>query len=85
MSEKHNIRAALEAGLRHHQAGQYAEAGRCYRQALAMDAGQADALHLLGVIAHQTGDDNTAVEMINAAIEISPSFASYHSNLGNAL
>jgi protein O-GlcNAc transferase len=82
---KHEIRAALEAGLAHHQTGRLAEAKRFYEQALAADARQADALHLLGVIAHQTGDDHTAVEIINTAIEISPTFATYHSNLGNAL
>jgi protein O-GlcNAc transferase len=85
MSNKDNIRAALEAGLRHHQAGQLAEAKRFYGQALEADARQADALHLLGVIALQTGDNHTAVKLIEAAIEISPLFATYYSNLGNAL
>jgi len=79
------IKAALQAGLRHHQSGQLVEAERFYRQALAADPRQADALHLLGVIAHQTGDNQTAAELIGKAIEISPAFASYHSNLGNVL
>jgi protein O-GlcNAc transferase len=85
MSNKGNVRAALEAGLRHHQAGQLAEAKRFYGQALEADGRQADALHLLGVIALQTGDNDKAVKLIEAAIEISPLFATYHSNLGNAL
>jgi len=85
MSDKITVRAALEAGLRHHQDGQLEAAKRCYQQALAMDAAQADALHLLGVIALQSGEHETALEMISAAIAISPEFATYHCNLGNAL
>jgi protein O-GlcNAc transferase len=85
MADRLQIRAALEAGLRHHQAGQFAEARGFYEQALALDARQADALHLLGVIAHQSGEDEKAAEMIKAAITVNPQIADYHSNLGNAL
>lgn len=85
MADRQQIRAALEAGLRHHQAGQFAEAQRFYGEALALDARQADALHLLGVIAHQGGEDEKAVEMIRAAIGVNPQIADYHSNLGNVL
>lgn len=58
------------------------EAERIYRQILAVDADQADSLHLLGMIAHQRGSHDAAVEMIRKAIEISPNQAAYHSNLG---
>lgn len=76
------IKAALQDGLHHHQSGRFAEARRCYEQALAMEPRQADALHLLGVIAHQTGDNQTAAELIGKAIALAPA-ASYHANLGN--
>lgn len=82
---RQKMRTALEAGLRHHQSGRFAEAELYYSQALALDARQADALHLLGVIALQTGDRQRAAELINAALAINPAAASYHSNMGNVL
>jgi tetratricopeptide (TPR) repeat protein len=80
-----NLPAILEAGLRHHRAGQLAEAERVYRQVLAIDASHADALHLLGAIAHQTGQHHIAVETIGKAIAIKPEIAAYHANLGTVL
>jgi tetratricopeptide (TPR) repeat protein len=80
-----NLPAILEAGLRHHRAGQLAEAERVYRQVLAMDASHADALHLLGAIAHQVGQHHIAVETIGKAIAIKPEIAAYHANLGTTL
>ena len=80
-----NLQEILEAGLRQHQAGQLAEAERLYRQVLAMDASHADALHLLGVIANQVGRNDIAVELIGKAVEINPTVAVYHCNLGKAL
>jgi tetratricopeptide (TPR) repeat protein len=84
-SSSSNLKLILEAGIRHHQAGQLAEAERFYRQVLAADAQHADALHLLGVIAYQVGQNGIAVEIISNAIKINPTVAIYHSNLGNAL
>ncbi len=79
------IKAAMQTGLRHHQAGELDTAQRFYREALAADPRQADALHLLGVIAHQRGEDEAAAGLIGQAIAVSPGFASYHANLGNVL
>jgi len=56
-----------------------------YRQLLAIEPRNADALHLLGVIAYQTGSHQSSVDMIDQAIEINSNVASYHSNRGNAL
>jgi len=44
-----------------------------------------DALHLLGVIAYQTGDFPLAVELIGRAIELNPANAAARSNRGLAL
>ncbi|HEY1858237.1 tetratricopeptide repeat protein [Acidocella sp.] len=80
-----NLKMMFEAGLRHHQVGQLAEAERFYRQVLAIDALHADALHLLGVIANQTGRNDMAVEIIGKAIKINPTAGDYHYNLGTIL
>ena len=44
-----------------------------------------DALHLLGVIAHQRGRQERAIQLIERALAIMPEFAPAHLNLGNAL
>ena len=80
-----NLRKMLAAGLRHHRAGRLAEAEPFYRQVLAVDARHPDALHLLGALAHQTGQNDSAVEIIGKAIVINPAIAAYHANLGTAL
>ena len=42
-------------------------------------------MHLLGVIAHQAGRNDVAVELIRQAIAIKPNFPEAYSNLGNSL
>jgi tetratricopeptide (TPR) repeat protein len=75
----------LADALGHHQAGRMIEAERIYRQILAIDARQADSLHLLGMIAEQGGRRDVAVDMIRQAIAINHKAAAYHSNLGTIL
>ena len=76
---------ALKAGVRLHQAGQLEEAAGLYRKVLAADPRNADANHLLGVIAFQQGRHEVAVDLIGKAISANNANAAFHSNLGNAL
>jgi tetratricopeptide (TPR) repeat protein len=75
----------MQNGIKHHRAGRLAEAEASYRQILLTQSSHADALHLLGVVAHQTGQNDLAVELIDKAIKINGQNAAYFSNLGNAL
>jgi len=59
--------ALLRRGAALHQAGQLAQAQALYRQVLAQDPGNAEALHLLGVLAHQTGHHAAAEQLIRQA------------------
>lgn len=68
-----------------HQAGRLAEAERAYREVLAHEPRNFDALHFLGVIAYQQGRHAQAVELISQALALNASYAPAHSNLGNAL
>jgi tetratricopeptide (TPR) repeat protein len=68
-----------------HQAGRLEEAEGLYRQILARDRDHADALHLLGVIAHQRGEDRLAVELVGQAIARNDRVADFYCNLGSAL
>ena len=76
---------SIQEALALHKKGQLGQAEAIYRQLLGIDPTNADALHLLGVIAHQTGNQKSAVDMIGQAIEIKPNVASYYCNRGNAL
>jgi tetratricopeptide (TPR) repeat protein len=75
----------LANAVEHHQHRRLAEAERIYRQILALDPRHADSLHLLGVLAHQVGRNDAAVDLIGAAIGLDKRRAAYHSNLGTAL
>ena len=79
------VKQALQIAVRHHQAGQLAQARALYQQILAREPNHADALHLLGVIAHQAGQNDAAIELIGRAISVKPDFPQAHCNLGNVL
>ena len=59
---------AFDRGLAHHRAGRLVEAETCYREVLANEPAHLRALHLLGLLCHQTGRHDTAAEMLHRAI-----------------
>ena len=73
----------VSGGRRSLTAGRLDKAERLYRQLLRADPQYANALHLLGVIAFQRDNSEVAIGLISQAIEIIPTFPSYHCNLGN--
>jgi tetratricopeptide (TPR) repeat protein len=75
----------LDRGLAHHRAGHLQKAEAIYRAVLARQPAHADALHLLGVLAHQRGAHAEAVTLIDRAIQVAPRTATYHVNRGEAL
>lgn len=77
-----NMQQVLQLGLQQHQAGLMAEAELLYRRVLQQDPRQKDALHLLGVIAHQQGYHDAALELIVQAIRVDEGISDYHLNLG---
>jgi tetratricopeptide (TPR) repeat protein len=79
------IQGMVKDALERHQAGQFAEAERIYRQILSIDPRNADCLHLLGMIAYQTGELETAAALIRSAIAIHDKGSSYYANLGTVL
>jgi tetratricopeptide (TPR) repeat protein len=80
-----SIEQLLQSAVKHHRAGRLAEAEGIYRRILARHPKHDGALHLLGVIARETGHHDMAVKLIRRAIGINPAVAGYHNNLGNAL
>lgn len=82
---KIDLTETLKRGIALHQAGDLAAAEGVYREILAAAPGHADALHLYGLIAHQRGDNTTAIRSITKAIEMDSKVALYHANLGRVL
>ena len=71
--------------IKRHRTGCLANAEELYRLVLVDDPRHADSLHLLGVVAYQTGRHELAAEMIGKAIAVNATAAEYHCNLGNTL
>jgi protein O-GlcNAc transferase len=67
------------------QAGRWAQAETICRQVLAGNPSDADALHMLGYLAHRAGKSGQAIELIGRAIAAKPDQASFYSTLGVVL
>ena len=72
----------LELAKQHHQAGRLAEAERLYRQVLAQQPNDSDALNLLAVAVFQAGRGSEAMDLIHRAIALRPQRADYLYHLG---
>ena len=79
------IEKAVEIALEQHRAGNFARAEALYLEILRQDPGNVDAIHLLGVLAHQGKRPDIAVQLISKAIERRPEVAVFHYNLAEAL
>lgn len=79
------IQARFNEGLTHHHAGQIAQAQEIYQRIIQLQPQHFDALHLLGVIAAQSGQHALAVDYMNQAIKVNSTNAQVFFNLGNAL
>jgi predicted O-linked N-acetylglucosamine transferase (SPINDLY family) len=80
-----SVDQAFALALRHHQAGRLAEAERGYRQILHRLPDHPDSLHLLGVIALQSGNTEAALALVERAVALRPDGAVYRNNLGQVL
>ena len=79
--------ALLNHAVALHRAGHAAEAEAGYRAALAADParanpGHADALHLLGLLLHQSGNSTDALDFIAEALRLDPVFPHAWNHLG---
>jgi len=80
-----DIPALIEKAMKLHGSGQLAKAAAQYHEILGIDPRNAGALHLAGVVAHQSQKPTLALELINAAIAINPAAPEFHGNLGVVL
>jgi tetratricopeptide (TPR) repeat protein len=76
---------AIQVALDHHRAGRLSDAEIICRKILSQNPNQIEAVHLLGILAGQTGHVDAAIALFGRAIQANPDFAEAHFNLGNAL
>jgi tetratricopeptide (TPR) repeat protein len=76
---------ALQAAMRHHQAGQLAAAEKIYREILRQHPDHPDALQMLGILAGQRGDADAAIDLIRRAISANPDYPGAYRNLAPLL
>ena len=62
--------------------GFLADADELTRRAIEAEPDNAEAAHMLGIIAHQSGKLSDAIAHLQQAIAINPNIALYHANLG---
>jgi len=64
------------------QAGRLQQAEELYRQILSVEPTHPEALHFLGMLAHQVGKSEIAVELLSKALSSRPDYAEAYYNLG---
>lgn len=79
-----NVERLLQAAIAHHEAGRAAQAEAAYRKAIDADPRQVDALHFLGLLLYQRGEQRGAVELIARSLALNPSNPRAHYTLGIA-
>lgn len=79
------MQGKIDQGLALHRAGKLAEAAAIYDHILQQQPDNAATLHLMGVLALQTGRFDAALDWIGRAITHQPHFPDALNNLGNTL
>jgi len=78
------LAALFQEGLSLHQQGQIEPARLAYERMLALHPGQADAMHMLGVMAMQSYNYALAADFISVSVQANPANATARLNLGLA-
>lgn len=79
------LTAALDRARACHRDGRLADAEAHYRAVLAAAPAHAEALHMLGVLAHQRGDSETALALVHRAVAADPTASAARHNLAKML
>ncbi len=75
----------FDSAMAAHRAGALDVAETKYRSVLELSPDHADALHLLGTVLHQRGDNRAAKPLMEKAIAVNPDAASYQNSYGLVL
>ncbi len=81
--QENTVRALYEGALCLQKGKHLREASQIYEEILKIDPHHADSLHMLGMVAHERGATEVALQLIGRAIMAGgPGRAGYYSNLG---
>jgi protein O-GlcNAc transferase len=75
----------LQSGIEYHQENRLPEAVAVYGRILEIDPEHTDALHLLGLAAHQFGRNEEALKLITCAVTRRTKVAAYRNSRGVVL
>jgi predicted O-linked N-acetylglucosamine transferase (SPINDLY family) len=76
---------ALAIAMQHHRRGELQPAEALYRQILQVMPQHVEATHFLGVLAHQAGHSEAALELIDRSLALAPNDAKFLSNRSEVL
>lgn len=79
-----SIEEILDSASQKHEAGRLEQAEPLYRRVLDSQPEQPDALHLLGILLHQRGQRDDAIEFLERAVRAAAGEATYLANLAEA-
>ena len=77
------VQEALNIAVKNHSTGNITIAKNLYEQILKIDSENVIALHLMGVIAYQSGQNDLSIKLISKALVIKPNYCEAYNNLGN--
>lgn len=80
-----SVAEALALAFRQYQESDFAGAEGWLRQILQAAPRHAPALHLLGVVTHQSGKTELGAQLVQQAVELAPDEGQFHANLGEML
>ncbi len=76
------LQTLMQEAVAAHQRGDFTGAEARYRKVLSVSPAHADATHFLGLLAHQTGNDEAALNLLQHSIDLGPGSPLYRLNLG---
>ena len=74
---------ALLTAIEHYRAGHWAQAEHLCRRVLSAEPDHADALHILGAVAHRIGKSALALDLVSRAVALRPNADAYRNTLGS--
>jgi protein O-GlcNAc transferase len=77
-----STKAALDAAIRAFQSGQLPQAKLAFEQVLRLDPKEPDALHSLGLILFQLGEQEKGLQLVMQSTKVRPKHPETHYNLG---
>jgi len=80
-----SIAEAVQLGADLHAGGHHADAFKVYKRVLDLAPEHPDALHFMGILAHEQGQDEAALRLLAHSLELVPDHAGFRNNFGNLL